>query len=129
MRSNANRGSVVPSQESAGGTSSLVNRQHDLPELLAASEVLVRLAGLLEREDPVHDRLEAAHEHELHDLLELPLVRHRRPEHGELPPEQISRVEFEHRTGRRTRDHDATTFPEASYGVFEGRLADVVHDD
>src|SRR2546425_13205861 len=126
MRSNANRGSVVPSQESAGGTSSLVNRQHDLPELLASSEVLVRLARLLNREDAVHDRLEAAHEDELHDLLELPLVRHRGPEDGELAPEQVAGVELEHRAARGARDDDPATFPQGSDRGFERGLPDVV---
>src|SRR3989442_15157418 len=111
MRSNANRGSVVPSQESAGGTSSLVNRQHDLPELLAASEVLVRLARLLEREDAVHDRLEAAHEHELHYLLELPLVRHPGPEDREPVAIQVTGVELEHVGARGACDDDPGSSP------------------
>src|SRR5437867_3261884 len=106
-----------------------VDREHDLPELLASPQVFVGLAGLLEREDSVYDRLEAAHEHELHDLLEFPPVRHRRTEHGELPPEEVSRIELEQRAGRRARDHDAAPFPEAPHGVLERRLADMIDDD
>src|SRR5437867_445407 len=81
-----------------------------LPALLASSEVLVRLAGLLEREDAVYDRLEAAHEDELHDLLELPLVRHRGPEDGELAPKQVAGVELEHRATGGARDDDPASF-------------------
>src|SRR5207244_6775769 len=86
-------------------------------------------AGLLEREHPVDDRLEAAHEHELHDLLEFPLVRHRRTEHGELPPEEVSRIELEQRAGRRPRHPDAAPFPEPPHGILERRFAYMIDAD
>src|SRR5205823_9276049 len=84
----------------------LGNREDDFSELLPAGEVLVGLTRLVQREHAVHDRLQPAHEDELHDLLELPLIRHRGAEDGELAPEQVSGVELEHRSRRRARHED-----------------------
>src|SRR5438445_532352 len=60
--------------------------------------------------------------------LEFPLVRHRGSEDGKLAPEQIPGVELEHRSCRRARDHDPTSFPEGPYRVLEGCRAHVVDD-
>src|SRR5438876_1211229 len=81
-----------------------------------------------EREDAVHDRLEPAHEDELHDLLELPAVRHRRPEDRELPPVEVAGVELEDRTGRRARHDDAASPPQGPHGILERRDPDVIDD-
>src|SRR5439155_14647090 len=78
-----------------GWAAPLWDRQDDLAKLLAAIEVFMGLPRSFEREDAVHDWLEPAHEHELHDLLELPAVRHRRPEDRELPPVKVAGVELE----------------------------------
>src|SRR5712664_2195200 len=92
-----------------GLKTNLGDRENDFAELFPAAEVLVGRPSLLQGEDPVDDRFESPHEHEFHDLVELSPARHRRPQDGELPPEQVPRVEFEHGPGRRPRDDHPTS--------------------
>src|SRR5574340_640800 len=100
----------------------------DLAELLRALDEGVRFRRLLDREDAVHHGLETPHEHELHHLLELPLVCHRGAEDGELSPEHIPQVDLGHWPRRGPRDDDTPALPERPNAILERRLAHVVQD-
>src|SRR6267143_1752319 len=117
-RARLERGSVTP----------LGYREDDFAELLSPAEIFVGRPSLFQREHSVDDGLESSHEHEFHDLVELPPARHGGPEDGELPPEKIPRVELEHRPRRRPRDDHPASLSQRAHGVFEGRLAHVVDD-
>ena len=104
-------------------------REHDLPELLARLQPLVRGAGLGEREDRVDHRLRAPARDQLVGALEVGARAHRRAEHVELlPPDAVERRRRV-RAARRAADDDPPAGPRGLQRALPRRLADVLDDD
>src|SRR5438093_7768308 len=105
------------------------NAEHDLAELLAGLEPLVRGAGLGEREDRVDDRPRTAALDELEGAFEVLLGAHRGAENRELLPPHPLEGSGRIRPARRAADdHAAALGGDVERGP-PGRLADMLDDD
>ena len=108
---------------------STLDRDHDLPKLLAAFQVFVSRPEFGKRKGSVDHGLQSPTADQLHDLVELAEGSHDRTVQTQVAEEQMSQVDAHVRTGRGATGDEAAVVGKASCGLLPGGRADVFDDD
>src|SRR4051812_13033146 len=103
--------------------------EHDLAELLACFETLVRCGSFGERQHLVDDRNGTTRLDELVDGFEVPRRAHRRTEDRQLLPPDAMEIRRRVRSGRGAADADTPRRPRRVECALPRRLADVIDHD